>query len=140
MRSSRHRSGVLATVLSLVVALGGVAMSGTSAGAGTTWKVAASAKSTGQYSLANANTEILNPVKVEVTVTQAALVQWSVDCTKGGKLVKFPSGKEMLKAAGSVHVKIAKSASVCAVAANAQNDGTGTDKLSIEYSGGSVGE
>lgn len=137
MRASRLSSTILATTISLALGIGAIAAP---ASAGTKWKVAVSGKSTGQYSVANANTEILNPVKVEVTVTQGALVQWSVDCTKGGKLVKFPSGKEMLKAAGSVQVKIAKSASVCAVAANAQNDGTGADTLSIKFSGGSVGE
>jgi hypothetical protein len=139
VRWSRRSAQSLAAALSLVLGLGVVTLAEFPASASTKWKVAASGKSTGHYSLANANAEILNPVKIEVTVTQAALVQWSVDCTKGTTFIKYPSGKEMVTKAGSVPVKIAKSANSCAVAANAQNYGTGTDELSIEFSGGSVG-
>jgi hypothetical protein len=128
----------LASALALTLSYG--AMLSGPASAGTKWKVAASGHSTGQYSLANANTEIQNPVKIEVTVTKASLLQRTIECTKGSKVIALPSGKKTLTGAGSVPLKITKSASNCQLAANAENDGTGTLKLSIKYSGGSVGE
>jgi hypothetical protein len=139
MRTSRGSRGVLAVLFSLLLT-GVVLATSAPAGAGTKWKVAASGKTTAKIPLANANTEIQNPVKIEVTVTKGALVQWTVDCTKGGKEIMLPSGKATLKGAGSVQVKITKSASDCAIAANADDFGTGIIKLSIEFSGGSVGE
>jgi hypothetical protein len=131
---------VVAVAGALALTLSYGAVLSAPASAGTKWKVAASGHSSGQYSLANANTEIQNPVKIEVTVTQASLVQWTIYCTKGGKVITLPAGKTTLKAAGSVQLKITKSASNCQLAANAENDGTGTLNLSIKYSGGSVGE
>lgn len=130
----------IATVLSLALSAGGLALASAPASAGTKWKVAASGTSSGQNTLANANTEIQNPVKIEVTVSKAALVQWTVGCTKNGKYIMLPSGKATFTKAGYAAVKVTKSASNCAIAANAENYGTGTDKLSIKFSGGSVGE
>jgi hypothetical protein len=139
MRSSRLSVRFPATVISLALTLGVVAFVAAPASAGAKWKVAASSKSTGQYSLADVNTEVLNPMKFEVTVTSPALVQWAMDCVKGSKII-MTKGKDALKAAGAVPVKVATSSSKCQLSANAQNYGTGTDTLSIKFSGGSVGE
>jgi hypothetical protein len=136
MRRSRpsFRVVTLASALALTLSYG--ALFSAPASAGTKWKLVDSGKASGQNALANANGEVLNPKKIEVTVTAASFVQWTVECTKGGKLITLPSGKTTLKGAGSVQLKITKSAANCQLAASAENYGTGTIKLSIEQSGG----
>jgi hypothetical protein len=64
-----------------------------------------SGKATGSNSLANTNTEVMNPVKLELTVP--ALVQWSMDCVKGSKVI-MTKGKTTLKGAGAVKLKVAR--------------------------------
>jgi hypothetical protein len=138
MRTLRCSRGVLGVILSLLFSLGGLAMASAPASAGTKWKVAASATAKGLDKIAGTNTEILKPVKIEVTVTAASFVQWTIYCHKGGKLIMLPSGSKTLTAAGSVQLKFPKSASDCEPSASAENSGTGSIKLSIEFSGGSV--
>ena len=127
---SRKTSGYLVVLLSLLLSMGGIAIAGP-ASAGTKWTLVGKGSASGANSLANANGEIMNPVKLEVTVTKPALVQWSLECTKGSKLHKT-SGKETLTAAGAVQVKVTKSDANCAIAANALNEGSGKITLSIK--------
>jgi hypothetical protein len=122
----------LTSALALTLSYG--ALFNAPASAGTKWKVVASGSTTGLYALANTNAEVVSPVKIELKVTGASLVQWSMDCIKGSKVI--PSkGKKSLKAAGTVQLKVTKSANNCQLAANAQNDGTGKITLSIESAG-----
>ena len=130
MRGSTRSWRCLMATLTVSLTFGSMALAGP-AGAGAKWHVDSSGKATGQYSLANTNTEVMNPVKIEVVVTAGALVQWSMECVKGSTIVQT-KGKKTLAGPGSLPLKVATSSSKCAVAANAQNDGTGTIKLSIE--------
>jgi hypothetical protein len=117
-------------VVSLLLSIGGFVTS-VPASAGTKWSLVAKGSASGANSLANANGEVTNPVKIEVTVTGPALVQWSVECMKGSKLHKA-SFKQTLTAAGAVQVKFTKGAAICDVAANALNQGAGKITLSIK--------
>jgi hypothetical protein len=130
MGVTRKTSASLVVVVSLLLSIGGFVLAGP-ASAGTKWTLVDKGSASGANSLANANGEVTNPVKIEVTVTKPALVQWSVECSKGSKLHKF-SGKQTLTAAGAVQVKLTKGAAICDVAANALNQGGGTITLSIK--------
>ena len=133
MPTSRRTSGYQVVVLSLLLSIGGLAIAAP-AGAGTKWTVVSSGKATGSNSLANTNTEVMNPVKIEVTVTGPALVQWSMDCVKGSKVI-MTKGKTTLKGAGAIKLKVAKSSNNCQLAANALNGGPGQLTLSIKSAG-----
>ncbi|MGB7103608.1 MAG: hypothetical protein WBD82_03335 [Acidimicrobiales bacterium] len=122
---------VMALASAAVLTLGCGALLSAPASAGIKWTLLSSGKATGQYALANTNGEVVKPVKIELKVTGASLVQWSMDCFKGSKLI-MTKGKSTLKAAGTVQLKITKSANNCQLAANAQNYGAGKITLSIE--------
>jgi hypothetical protein len=127
----RRRTSISLIVLLSFTSWWGALALASPASAGTKWTLVAKGNATGPRSLANASSELTDPVKIEVTVTKPALVQWALECTKGSKLHKT-SGKETLLAAGTVNVKVPKSASNCDVAANAQNEGSGKIVLSIK--------
>jgi hypothetical protein len=133
MGVTRKTSAYVVVLVSLLLPIGGSVIAGP-ASAGTKWTLVDKGSASGANSLANANGEVTNPVKIEVTVTKPALVQWSLECTKGSKLYKS-SGKDTLAAAGNVQVKVTKSAANCAIAANALNEGSGTITLSIKSAG-----
>jgi hypothetical protein len=134
MRPSRLSTTILVAVLSLSLSGGALALATGPAGAATKWKVTSTGKASGQYSLANTNAEILSPVKIELAVNKASLVQWSMDCVKGSKVVAT-KGKKTFVGAGTMQLKVTKSADNCELAANAQNYGSGTIKISIESAG-----
>ena len=129
---SRTTSGYLALILGLSLSLGGLAIAGP-AGASTKWKVVASGSIKANL-VTDANAEIMNPAKIEVSVTGPGLVQWAMICVKGSKQIKT-SGKETFTSSGTEQLKVAKSASECEVAANALNEGSGKLTLSIKTAG-----
>jgi hypothetical protein len=117
----------LASTLSLTLSCG--ALFGNPASAATRWSVVASGH--GSDALAVTYGEVVKPVNVELKVSDASVVQWSVICFKGSKILAT-QGKTSLKAAGTVQLKVTKSANNCQLGANALRSGTGKITLSIE--------
>ena len=87
MRSSRLSVRFPATVISLALTLGVVAFVAAPASAGAMWKVAASSKSTGQYSLADVNTDQMNSgLQSDLTIArQTAELRQSGTLNRKGK-------------------------------------------------------
>jgi hypothetical protein len=117
----------LSSALALTLSYG--ALLSSPAGAATKWSVVASGH--GSDALAITNAEVFKPVSVELKVSSASLVQWSVICFKGSKIIAT-EGKKSLNAPGLVRVTVTKSANNCQLGANALRSGTGMITLYIE--------
>jgi hypothetical protein len=131
MKPSVRRLQVTALASALTTALIFGALLSSPASATTNWSVVASVHNTGQDALAITNGEAVKPSKIELKVTAASLVQWSMICYKGSELI-LTEGKTTFKAAGTVQLKITKAANNCQVATNAQNHGSGKIAVFIE--------
>lgn len=102
-------------------------------------RVVATSHATGQYAVAETSGQILKPSKIELAVSSkpelSGLVQWTVGCEKGDKVIPSKSYKKTVKFPAVVHVKYTASSSSCTVAANVQIDGSGKVTISHESSG-----
>jgi hypothetical protein len=101
--------------------------------------VVATGHATGQYAVAEASGQILTPSNIELAVSSkpelSGLVQWTVGCEKGNKIIPSKSYKKTVKFPGVVKVKFTSSSSECTVAANVELDGSGKVTISLESSG-----
>src|SRR5580658_6553582 len=102
MRRSRRFLRVAALTSALALTLSYAVLLSSPAGASTNWSVVASGH--GSDALAITNAEVVKPVKVELKVSSASLVQWSVICFKGSNIIAT-QGMTSLKAAGAVHLR-----------------------------------
>jgi hypothetical protein len=127
-----HRMPIVAGVL--IFAFNGLFIA--DAGA-SSWHLDATAHATGNYAVAETNTEATKPSKAEIKVTGPAslsgLVQWSIECnTNSGAAGKTKTGKVTLKFPGTELLKVPAQSSLCAIAANVQIQGSGKVTISIE--------
>ena len=106
-----------------------------SAGA-STLRVVAKGHAPGRYAVANTNGQIKHPSKIELSVSStpalSGLVQWSVECEKGSKLIPSKNYKKTVKLPATVVIAFTPSSSVCAVAANVQLLGSGTVTITLD--------
>ncbi|HVA52033.1 MAG TPA: hypothetical protein VNF05_00835 [Acidimicrobiales bacterium] len=100
--------------------------------------VVATSRATGQYAVAETSGQVLKPSKIEEVVSSkpelSGLVQWTVGCNKGNKVIPSKRYKKTVKFPAVVHVKFAASSSTCVVAANVQIDGSGKVTIALESS------
>ncbi len=106
-----------------------------SAGAATL-HVVAKGHTTGRYAVANTNGQIKHPSKIELIVSSkpalSGLVQWSVECEKGNKIIPSKNYKKTVKLPATVLIAFTPSSSVCAVAGNVQLLGSGTVTIALD--------